>query len=161
MISYVSPYIYSTKRRDDGIELEIQEYARGMASIKYSEGTQNNPFQFITLSKNERAFNLPLIEGKRLLDVNSNEVVVNHVISYTDKRTVLNQLELIQDEYLLNAGKVLFSDDITQDIQFKIFATTERTTFNDIQRHQGSVTKLVDLAETYIKNNILVIIDDI
>ena len=82
-------------------------------------------------------------------------------ISYTDKRTVLNQLELIQDEYLLNAGKVLFSDDITQDIQFAIFATTERTTFNDIQRHHGPVTKLVDLAETYIKNNILVIIDDI
>lgn len=75
-------------------------------------------------------------------------------ISYTDKRTVLNQLELTQDEYLLNAGKVLFSDDITQDIQLAIFATTERKTFNDIQRHHGPVTKLVDLAETYIKNNI-------
>ena len=75
-------------------------------------------------------------------------------IFYTDKRTVLNQLELIQDEYLLNSGKVLFSDDITQDIQLAIFATTERTTFNDIQRHHGPVTKLVDLAETYIKNNI-------
>lgn len=75
-------------------------------------------------------------------------------ISYTDKKTVLNQLELTQDEYLLNAGKVLFSDDITQDIQLAIFATSERTTFNDIQRHHGPVTKLVDLAETYIKNNI-------
>ncbi len=75
-------------------------------------------------------------------------------ITYTDKKTVLNQLELTQDEYLLNAGKVLFSDDITQDIQLAIFATSERTTFNDIQRHHGPVTKLVDLAETYIKNNI-------
>lgn len=75
-------------------------------------------------------------------------------ISYTDKKTVLNQLEMNQDEYLLNAGKVLFSDDITQDIQLAIFATSERTTFNDIQRHHGPVTKLVDLAETYIKNNI-------
>ncbi len=75
-------------------------------------------------------------------------------ITYTDKKTVLNQLELTQDEYLLNAGKVLFSDDITQDIQLAIFATLERTTFNDIQRHHGPVTKLVDLAETYIKNNI-------
>lgn len=75
-------------------------------------------------------------------------------ISYTDKKTVLNQLELTQDEYLLNAGKVLFSDDITQDIQLAIFATSERTTFNDIQRHHGPITKLVDLTETYIKNNI-------
>lgn len=54
----------------------------------------------------------------------------------------------------MNGGKVLFSDDITQDIQLAIFATSERTTFNDIQRHYGPVTKIVDLVETYIKNNI-------
>lgn len=64
----------------------------------------------------------------------------------------MKQLELTQNEYLLNAVKVLFSDDITQDIQLAIFATTEKTTFNDIQRHHGSVTKLVDLAE-FIKEN--------
>lgn len=76
------------------------------------------------------------------------------VITYTDKQTVLNQLGLTKGDNLLNAGKVLFSDDISQDIQMAIFATTERLTFNDIQRHHGPVTKLVDLAETYIKNNI-------
>lgn len=75
-------------------------------------------------------------------------------ISYTDKRTVLNQLELVQGNKLLNAGKVLFSDDITQDIQMAIFATAERLTFNDIQRHHGPVTKLVDIAESYIRSNI-------
>lgn len=75
-------------------------------------------------------------------------------IGYTDKKTVLNQLELIEGEYLLNAGKVLFSDDLTQDIQMAIFATDERSTFNDIQRYHGPVTKLVDIAETYIRNNI-------
>ena len=32
-------------------------------------------------------------------------------ISYTDKNTVLNQLELTEGNKLLNAGKVLFSDD--------------------------------------------------
>ncbi len=74
--------------------------------------------------------------------------------SYTDKKTVLNLLELTEANRLLNAGKVLFCDDIAQDIQFAIFATNERTTFNDIQRHHGPVTRLVDLAEVYIRNNI-------
>lgn len=35
-----------------------------------------------------------------------------------------------------------------------IFATNERLTFNDIQRHHGPVLKLVDIAESYIKSNI-------
>lgn len=35
-----------------------------------------------------------------------------------------------------------------------IFATSERLTFNDIQRYHGPVLKLVDIAENYIKSNI-------
>ena len=75
-------------------------------------------------------------------------------ISYTDKKTVLNQLELTVGDSLINAGKALFSDDIIQDVQMAIFATNERLTFNDIQRYHGPVLKLVDIAESYIKNNI-------
>lgn len=75
-------------------------------------------------------------------------------ITYTDKKTVLNQLELTEGDYLLNAGKALFSDDLTQDLQMAIFATNERLTFNDIQRYHGPVLKLVDIAENYIRNNI-------
>ena len=75
-------------------------------------------------------------------------------ITYTDATTVLNQLELTDDDHLLNAGKALFSDDIIQDVQLAIFATNERLTFNDIQRYHGPVLKLVDIAENYIKNNI-------
>lgn len=75
-------------------------------------------------------------------------------IFYTDKSSVLRQLGLLEEEYLLNAGKALFSDDIVQDIQMAIFATNERLTFNDIQRHHGPVLKLVDIAENYIKSNI-------
>lgn len=75
-------------------------------------------------------------------------------ISYTDKRTVLNQLELTSGDKLLNAGKALFGDDLIQDVQMAIFATNERLTFNDIQRYHGPVLKLVDIAETYIKSNI-------
>lgn len=75
-------------------------------------------------------------------------------ICYTDKKTVLNQLELVDGDFLLNAGKALFSDDIVQDVQMAIFATNERLTFNDIQRYHGPVLKLVDIAENYIKSNI-------
>lgn len=73
---------------------------------------------------------------------------------YTDTATVLNQLGLTEGQHLINAGKVLFSDDILQDLQLAIFATNERHTFNDIQRFHGPVLKLVDIAETYIRNNI-------
>lgn len=46
-------------------------------------------------------------------------------ISYTDKETVINQLELTEGNALLNAEKVLFSDDIVQDLQMAIFATND------------------------------------
>jgi ATP-dependent DNA helicase RecG len=75
-------------------------------------------------------------------------------IEYTDKKTVLNQLELSEGDQLINAGKALFADDLLQDIQMAIFATTERRTFNDIRRYHGPVFELVDIAENYIKNNI-------
>jgi ATP-dependent DNA helicase RecG len=75
-------------------------------------------------------------------------------IEYTDKKTILNQLELSEGDHLINAGKVLFADDLLQDIQMAIFATAERTTFNDIQRYHGPVLELVDVAENYIKSNI-------
>lgn len=74
-------------------------------------------------------------------------------IPYTDKWNVLNQLELVEGDKLLNAAKVLFSDDMLQDVQLAIFATDERLVFHDIQRYHGAVLKLVDIAENYIKAN--------
>jgi ATP-dependent DNA helicase RecG len=61
---------------------------------------------------------------------------------------------LSEGENLINAGKALFADDLIQDIQMAIFATEDRLTFNDIQRHHGPVLKLVEIAENYIKSNI-------
>lgn len=73
---------------------------------------------------------------------------------YTDKATVLRKLGLSEGDHLTNAGKVLFADDIVQDVQMAIFATNERVTFNDIQRVHGPIIRLVDFAEKYILNNI-------
>ena len=73
---------------------------------------------------------------------------------YTDRSTVLKKLELSEGNHLTNAGKVLFADDIIQDVQMAIFATNERVTFIDIQRVHGPIFRLVDMAEKYIMNNI-------
>lgn len=61
---------------------------------------------------------------------------------------------LAEGSHLTNAGKVLFADDILQDVQMAIFATDERATFLDIQRVHGPLLNLVDVAEKYILNNI-------
>lgn len=75
-------------------------------------------------------------------------------IEYTDRQTVLNQLELTEGERLLNAGKALFTDEVTQDIHMAIFAGKERLTFLDIQQEHGPVLKLIELAEQYLKKNL-------
>lgn len=51
------------------------------------------------------------------------------VISYTDKKTVLNQLELTDGDKLLNAGKALFSDDLFQDVQNGYFCNDRTPDF--------------------------------
>ena len=75
-------------------------------------------------------------------------------IEYTNRQTVLNQLELTEGEFLLNAGKALFADEVTQDIHMAIFAGKERLTFLDIQHEHGPVLKLIELAEQYLKKNL-------
>lgn len=146
---------------------QIPYFAYGVARIRVADEDLTMSPEQITelLLKNGREGNRweSLISNKSIEDVDE-KLLKNYTmhahevgriaITYTDKKTVLNQLELVEGDALLNAGKVLFSDDIVQDVQLAIFATNERLTFNDIQRHHGSVLKLVDIAENYIKNNI-------
>lgn len=73
---------------------------------------------------------------------------------YTDKVTALNKLLLTDGTQLLNAGMVLFCENMYTELQMAIFAGTERLTFLDIQRNRGTVFELVSLAEKYIMANI-------
>lgn len=146
---------------------QIPYFSYGVARIRVAdEDLQMSPEEITELLlKSGREGNRweNLISNKSVDDVDE-ELLKKYVsqahdagriaISYTDKATVLNQLELTEGSKLLNAGKALFSDDLIQDIQMAIFATNERLTFNDIQRHHGPVLKLVDIAEAYIKSNI-------
>ena len=74
--------------------------------------------------------------------------------TYTTKEEVLHKLEVVEDGRLKNAADVLFVGSRMLEIQMAIFAGTERLTFTDIKRYNGSITSLIEVAETYIKNNI-------
>ena len=121
-----------------------------ITNLLLRSGREGNRWENLVSNKNVKDVDEDLLK-KYIAQANAAGRIV---ISYTDKETVLNQLELTEGERLLNAGKALFGDDIIQDVQMAIFATDERLTFNDIQRHHGPVLKLVDIAESYIKSNI-------
>ncbi|MCL2223060.1 MAG: putative DNA binding domain-containing protein [Oscillospiraceae bacterium] len=74
--------------------------------------------------------------------------------TYTTKENVLSKLDLLGGDKLKNAAYALFVGSRMLEIQMAIFAGTERLTFNDIKRESGNVTTLIEIAETYIRNNI-------
>ena len=74
--------------------------------------------------------------------------------TYTNKKEVLHKLGATDNDGLKNAADVLFVGSRMLEVQMAIFAGTERLTFNDIKRYNGSVTSLIEIAETYIKNHI-------
>ncbi|MDR1828471.1 MAG: putative DNA binding domain-containing protein [Methylobacteriaceae bacterium] len=73
---------------------------------------------------------------------------------YTNNEEVLKRLNVTDGGKLKNAANVLFCGSPLLEMQMAIFAGTERLTFNDINRKSGSVTDLIEIAETYIRNNI-------
>lgn len=146
---------------------QVPYFANGIAKIRVADEDLTMSPEEITnlLLKSGREGNRweNLISNKTIDDIDEDLLkkyvkraheVGRIAIEYTDKKTVLNQLELSEGDMLTNAGKALFADDLLQDIQMAIFATSERLTFNDIQRFHGPVLKLVDIAENYIKSNI-------
>jgi len=74
--------------------------------------------------------------------------------TYTNREEVLYKLELTDGGKLKNAADVLFVGSRMLEVQMAIFAGTEKLTFNDIKRYSGSVTSLIEIAETYIRNHI-------
>ena len=71
---------------------------------------------------------------------------------FTDTEDILSRLRLINNSVLCNTADIMFSSEPRLEIQMAIFATTERLTFNDINRVEGRVLDLVDAAELYIRN---------
>ena len=62
--------------------------------------------------------------------------------SYSNKKDVLEKLELIKGTKLLNAGKILFCKTI--EVQTAIFAGTSKNTFLDIKDKTGNIFGIRD-----------------
>ena len=74
--------------------------------------------------------------------------------SYSNKKSVLEKLELIHGDYLVNAGKILFCDENSLEVQSAVFAGTDKNTFLDIKDKTGNLLDLIDFSENYIKEHI-------
>lgn len=145
-IPYFSYGVARIRVADEDLQMSREE----ITELLLKSGKEGNRWENLSSDKSVDDVDEELLKKYTLQAHEAGRIA----ISYTDKKTVLNQLELSEDGQLINAGKALFADDLTQDIQMAIFATNERLTFNDIQRHHGPVLKLVDIAESYIRSNI-------
>ena len=74
--------------------------------------------------------------------------------AYTSKGDALIRLGMLKNGVLTNAAAVFFVGAPLLEVQMAIFATTERLTFNDIQREGGNIQQLASIAEKYIRSNI-------
>ena len=145
-VPYFSYGVARIRVADEDLQMSSEE----ITDLLMKSGREGNRWESLVSNKTVDDVDEELLKKY----TNQAHEVGRIAVSYTDRKTVLNQLELTEGNKLLNAGKALFSDDLLQDLQMAIFATDERLTFNDIQRYHGPVLKLVDIAENYIKSNI-------
>lgn len=71
-----------------------------------------------------------------------------------DAEKLLEKLGLIKNGNLNNAGYVLFGQNGPITLKMAVFATDEKLTFLDINRMEGNIFGLIDIALTYIQKNI-------
>ena len=71
-----------------------------------------------------------------------------------DKRKILDQLGVLNGDHLTNAGVFLFSSGKPITLKMAVFATDHKETFLDLNRAEGNIFELIDIAVTYIVKNI-------
>ena len=67
---------------------------------------------------------------------------------------ILKKFGLLNDGYLTNAGKALFSSTSPVTLKVGIFATDEKLTFLDMKLFEDNICNLLNIAEDYILKNI-------
>lgn len=67
---------------------------------------------------------------------------------------ILNRFGLIKNDYLTNAGEVLFGNTHPVTLKVGIFATDEKLTFLDMKMYEDNIFRLLKIAEEYIVKNI-------
>jgi ATP-dependent DNA helicase RecG len=73
---------------------------------------------------------------------------------YKNKKDILKKLHLIVDDKLVNASKVLFSNDTKLELQTAVFAGKSKSNFIDINKFNGNIFYLLEESEKYIKKHI-------
>ena len=73
--------------------------------------------------------------------------------TYTNKKDVLEKLNLIKDSKLLHAAKLLFSKKDPIEVQAAVFAGIDKITFLDIKQFKGNIFQLLKMSESYIKEH--------
>lgn len=174
--NYIEPKIYLEINKviiDDKEVIEVKFEGYDTPYLAYGKAKIRTADEDLTMSSNEL---VKYIKNKSnngewekqiskfdISNVNSNEIkqyiakakkVKRLNFDYIDDKKSLNKLGLIEDNKLLNAGMVLFSESIYSDLQMAVFATDQRLTFLDIDRKRGTIFDLVNTAEDYIKRNI-------
>lgn len=73
---------------------------------------------------------------------------------FRDVKTTLTKLELLNGEYLNNAGYYLFSNKRPLLLKLATYPTDERISFSDMKQFKGNILECIDEAIRYVTNNI-------
>ena len=73
---------------------------------------------------------------------------------YKDAKTTLKKLDLLNGDYLNNAGYYLFSDKKPLLLKLATYPTDERISFSDMRQVKGNILECIDEAIKYVTNNI-------
>lgn len=73
---------------------------------------------------------------------------------FKDVKTTLNKLELLNGDYLNNAGYYLFSNKRPLLLKLATYPTDERISFSDMKQFRGNILECIDEAIKYVTNNI-------
>ena len=73
---------------------------------------------------------------------------------FKDVKTTLTKLELLNGNYLNNAGYYLFSNKKPLLLKLATYPTDERISFSDMKQFKGNILECIDEAIKYVTNNI-------
>ena len=136
---------YYIRVADEDRELSPSELRKIMIGKEYEENWGSKPSELTIDDVDQITLDLfkeKAIECGRLPNVNY------------DNLTLLKKLNLITNNHLNNAGKMLFSKTGPIVLKMAVFATDQKITFLDIKREEGNIFQLIEKAMRYVIDNI-------
>jgi len=73
---------------------------------------------------------------------------------YTNKKDILQKLDLLHGDRVKQSGRLLFSNKEPVEVQAAVFAGTNKLTFLDIKQFKGNIFQLLKVSESYVKERI-------